>query len=322
MKKGKIMGYGSYLPSNVVRNQFLEGIVETSDEWITTRTGIKQRHISEGENTSHLATKAAQQALDNAGLQPDRLDLIIVATITPDAFTPATACFVQAALEAKNAFAFDLTAGCSGFVYALNVANQFIRSGQAKHALVIGAEVLSKVVNWTDRNTCVLFGDGAGAVVLGATDDGGILATYAGSAGDTEGVLIVPAVGVNNPFTSAEDQPSHIYMNGKEVFKFATQAMRNSIDKVLTQAQCSIDDIKYIIPHQANNRIIEYVAKKARIPRDKFYLNLERIGNTSSASIPIALAEMGALNLLQAHDKLIFVGFGGGFTWGSILVEL
>lgn len=322
MIKAAITGWGGYVPSNMVENDFLSTIVDTNDEWIRTRTGIQTRHVSEGENTSHLATEAAKQAISESGVEAGDIELIIVATITPDSFTPATACLVQAALGADKAFAFDVTAGCSGFIYGLNIATSFIEKGQVKNALVIGAEVLSKVVDWSDRSTCVLFGDGAGAVVLQASEDSGIMATYCGSAGDTEGVLNIPAVNVRNPFVGESKVRSFLTMKGQDVFKFAVRAMRNSINEVLKQSHYTMDDIKYVIPHQANARIIDLVSRKMKVSKEKFYLNLHEKGNTSAASIPLALHEMLEKGMVQKGDKIIMVGFGGGLTWGAVLVEI
>ncbi len=322
MIKAAITGWGGYVPNNQVNNHFLTTIVDTSDDWIKTRTGIKTRYISTGENTSQLALKAAAQALKQSNLEAADLDLIIVATVTPDSFTPATACLVQAELGASKAFAFDVTAGCSGFIYGLNIAASFIENGKVKNALVIGAEVLTKVTDWTDRNTCVLFGDGAGAVVLQPSYYKGILASYCGSAGDKEGLLTIPAVPVRNPFVSEQPAASVISMQGQKVFKFAVKAMRKSIDKVLEDGNCKFADIKYVIPHQANTRIIDFVARKMRVDKQKFYRNIESLGNTSAATIPLAFNEMLSQGLLNKGDKIIMVGFGGGLTWGAVLVEL
>ena len=322
MVRAAITGWGGYVPDNKVNNHFLSTIVDTSDEWIRTRTGIKNRFISTGENTSHLAIEASKQALANSNLKAKELDLIIVATVTPDSYTPATACLVQAALGASKATAFDVTAGCSGFVYGINIAKNFIENGNVQNALVIGAEVLSKVTNWQDRNTCVLFGDGAGAVILQASSSKGILASHCGTAGDVDGLLTIPAVPVQNPFVKGEVTNSHISMQGQKVFKFAVKAMKKSIEKVLDDANLTLKDIKYVIPHQANNRIIDFVAKKMKTDVSKFYKNIEHIGNTSAATIPIAFNEMISQGLLNKGDKVIMVGFGGGLTWGAVLVEL
>lgn len=321
MNFAKIVGTGSYTPEKVVTNEDLSSIVDTSDEWITSRTGIKTRRISQGEDTSQLCINAARKAIEDSNVSPEDIDLIIVATVTPDNFTPSTACLVQAELGAKYATSFDINAACTGFVYGINIANQFIKTGQSKTALVIGAEVLSKVTNWEDRNTCVLFGDGAGAVILKSSEESGILATYTGSEGDVKGSLTIGAMPVVNPFSETNEKYQKISMIGKDIFKFATRIMYKSIEKVLEESNTTLDEVKYIIPHQANDRIIDYVAQKNKIDKDKFYLNLDKFGNTSSASIGIALDEMNKKGIINEGDKIILVGFGGGLTWGSILFK-
>lgn len=322
MNHVQIAGTGSYVPQKIMTNEDLEKIVDTSDEWISSRTGIRQRRISEGEDTSSLATKAALKALEDAQMSADEIDLIIVSTVSQDTFTPSVSCLVQVEIGAKNASCFDITAGCSGFVYGINIATQFMNTGYYKNILVIGAEVLSKLINWKDRNTCVLFGDGAGAVVLKASDTEGIISVYMGAKGDVNRYLEIPAIDVVNPFSNkSECRPSYVKMNGLEIFKFATRVVRKSFKNVLENTSYSLDDIKYIIPHQANYRIIEHVAQKAKIDINKFYLNLDKYGNTSSASIGIALDEMNRKGLLKKDDKVIMVGFGGGLTWGAILLN-
>ena len=322
MKEVKIISFGSYVPERVVKNEELQKVVDTSDEWISSRTGIKERRISEGDNTSDLAAKAAMVALKRTNLNPEDIDLIIVATTSPDNFTPATACVVQGLLGAVNAFCFDMNAACSGFLFALNTAAQFIKTGQCKTALVIGAEVLSKIVDWTDRNTCVLFGDGAGAVVVTASEVPGILSVHSGSDGSKGMVLTCKASPLNNLFVKDETSNSYIAMNGKEVFKFAVKVIPDSVEKLLRDTNLTLQDIKYIVPHQANMRIIDFAAKKLEVDIDKFYVNLDRFGNTSAASIPIALNEMYEKGLLLKGDKIIAVGFGGGLTWGAALIEI
>lgn len=322
MNYAGIIGTGSYVPEQIINNEKLEKIIDTNDEWITSRTGIKNRRISQGEDTSQLATKAALNALEDAKLTGEDIDLIIVATITPDDFTPSVACLVQDAIGAKNATCFDLGAACSGFVYALNVAFQFVKTGQCKNVLVVGAEVLSKVINWEDRNTCVLFGDGAGAAIVSKTEQEGLLSVYTGSKGDVERNLEIKAVGVKNPFCKEQElKPSHIKMNGLEIFKFATKIVRKSFKRLLADTQYSLNDVDLIIPHQANYRIIEHVAQKEKLDMDKFYVNLDKYGNTSSASIAIALDEVNKKELLKTGDKLMLVGFGGGLTWGALLLN-
>lgn len=322
MKEVKILSFGGYVPERIVTNDDLMNVVETSDEWISRVTGIRERRISEGDNTSDLATKAARIALERANLKPEDIDLIIVATTSPDNFTPASACIVQGNLGAVNAFCFDVNAACSGFLFALNTASQFIKTGQCKTALVIGAEVLSKIVDWTDRNTCVLFGDGAGAVVITDSETPGILSMQCGSDGSKGSVLTCPAAPLTNMLIKDETTKCYIAMNGKEVFKFAVKVIPDSIEKILKDTNLTLEDIKYIVPHQANIRIIEFAAKKLGLDMDKFYVNLDRFGNTSSASIPIALNEMYEKGLLLKGDKIIAVGFGGGLTWGAALIEI
>ncbi|HKL09835.1 MAG TPA: beta-ketoacyl-ACP synthase III [Clostridia bacterium] len=322
MNYANIIGTGTYVPEKIVDNHMLSKLVETSDEWIRARTGIKERRISTGENTSDLALKASEAALENAGISPEDLDMIILSTLTPDYFTPATACLVQRRLGAENAAAFDVSAACSGFLYGLDVADSFIKAGKAKKILVVSSEVMSKVIDWKDRNTCVLFGDGAGAVVLNASAEHGIINTVTGSKGDIEGNLVSKSRNVVNPFMEIpENGENYLSMNGKEIFKFATRIMRKALEDVLDGTGVELNGVKYIVPHQANDRMFEYVAGKMKFEKEKFYVNLERFGNTSSASIPIALDEMAKKGLLSKGDKLIFVGFGGGLTWGAALVE-
>ncbi|MCY6372111.1 beta-ketoacyl-ACP synthase III [Clostridium ganghwense] len=322
MYEVKIIGTGSYAPSNVVTNDDIAQFVDTSDKWISDRTGIKERRISKDEDTSVLSTKAAKLALENANVNPKDIDLIILATATPDYFIPSTACIIQEELGAVNATCFDISAACTGFIYGVNIATQFIKTGQSKTALVIGAEVLSKIVDWDDRNTCILFGDGAGAAILQRSDEKGIISVYTGSDGSGGEHLECPAVPLNNKFSGEEKSNDNIVsMNGREIFKFATKIMPKCIDEVLKNTEYNLEDIKYIVPHQANTRIIEYVAKKLNIDLNKFYMNLDRYGNTSGGSIPIALDEMVQKGLLNKGDKIILVGFGGGLTFGAELIE-
>lgn len=324
MNYASIIGTGSYLPENILTNDDLAKIVETSDEWIITRTGIKQRRISTGENTSDLAYKAASRALENANMEASDLDLIICATITPDSFMPSVACVVQNHLGAKKAAAFDLTAACSGLVYAMAVASSFIESGMYTNILVIGAETISKALNWEDRSTCVLFGDGAGALVLSATGQKkGIMSAHLTSDGSKQDCLCLPAVPLSNPFVKREDdnfRPT-ITMNGQEVFKFAVRTIDDLIKKVLLKADLKEKDIKYVVAHQANLRILEHAAKTSKIPLEKFFVNIDLYANTSAATIAIALDEMVQKNMLQPGDKIILIGFGAGLTSGAILVE-
>ncbi|SFD40026.1 beta-ketoacyl-ACP synthase III [Clostridium uliginosum] len=322
MSNIKIGGVGAYLPPLVVTNNKISELVPTNDEWILERTGIKERRISEGENTSDIATKASKLALERAGVKGEDLDLIIVATITPDMFIPSVACLVQSELKADNAAAFDISVACSGFVYALETAKALMKSLDYKNALIIGAETLSKVVDWTDRSTCILFGDGGGAAVLVRDEKQGIINSYLKSEGKKGDALTIGAVDFNTPFASEKNiKNKNIVMNGREVFKFATSAIVRAIDGVLEGTGISLDEIKYIVPHQANMRIIDYVARKLELDIDKFYLNLDTTGNTSSASVPIALNEMYEKNLIKEGDKLLLVAFGGGLSYGATIIE-
>jgi len=322
LKNVKILGTGRYVPEKIVTNDDLSKIVDTSDEWIYTRTGIRERRISEGENTSELSTKAALEAIKASEIAAEDIDLLIVATCTPDKFVPSTACLVQANIGAVNATCFDISAACTGFLYALNTAAQFIKSGQCKTALVIGAEVLSKILDWNDRATCVLFGDGAGAAILTASEEEGITSIYTKSDGVKGLVLNCEALEVRNPFTPlSERNNSFVSMEGGEVFKFAVKAMEESIENVLKSSGNSIDDIKLIVPHQANKRIIDTCVKRLKVDESKFYVNLHNYGNTSAASIPIAFDEVVKKGLIKRGDKVILVGFGGGLTWGAALIS-
>lgn len=318
-----LIATGSYAPKLSLENDHLTKLVDTSSEWIEKRTGIKKRNISSGENTSDLAYKAAQIAIKNSGVPIEEIDLVLVATITPDHFTPSTASIVQGKLGIKNAVAFDLSAGCTGFVYALGVASSMIGKGIAKNALVIGSEVLSKVIDYSDRNTCVIFGDGAGAIVLTKDLNEKIKDIYLQGEYDTGHNIQIQSVNVNNPLVTADEESSlpKLSMNGGEVYKFALGALNELIQVLLDRNNLSSEDIKYVVPHQANFRIIEAVSKKLNIDINKFYVNIENYGNTSSASIPIALAEMNSKGLLQKGDKIILAGFGAGLTWGSVLLE-
>ncbi len=319
-----ITGTGMGLPGKIMTNADLEKIVDTSDEWITTRSGIKQRYIAEpGEYTSDLAVKAAWEALEQAGLKPEELDAIIVGTITPDYPFPAAACVVQEKLGAHRAAAFDLSAGCTGFMYAITVGAQFINTGMYRNILIIGAETLSRILNWEDRTTCVLFGDGAGAVVLQPVSKGkGILACELGSDGAGVPLLLQTAGGSKYP-ASAETvsgKQHSIYMAGKDVFKFAVKVMGEVAEKAIAKAGLTIDDIDFFIPHQANIRIIDSAAKRLGLDMSKVFVNVDRYGNTSSASIGIALAEAVREGKVKDGDTLVLVGFGAGLTWGACVL--
>lgn len=324
MKNAKMIGFGLYTPKNLVENERLQEFLETSDEWIRTRTGIERRYISLDENTSDLSVEASKKALSQAGLSAEDIDLIILATVTPDNFTPSTACIVQDKLGAKNAWAFDINAACTGFIYALKLGKSLIRSGEAKNALIIGAETLSKALNWEDRGSCVLFGDGAGATVLTSTEeDCGIKCVNVKSDGSKGDSLVIQGLPLNSPFKDRKEvSENYINMNGREIFKFATKVMEESIVDILEKENIKIEEIDAIIPHQANLRIIDYVGKRLGIPREKFVTNLQNYGNTSGASIPIALCEAIDDGKVKRGDNIIMVGFGGGLTWGAALIKL
>mgnify|MGYP001101962923 CR=1 FL=1 len=324
MRHVRIIGTGSYAPDNIMSNDDIAKLVETNDEWIKSRTGIKERRISTKETSSDMAYEAALRAVQAAETDPNEIDLIICATITPDYCMPSVACQVQGRLKAENAAAFDLNAACTGFVYALTTASQFLQTGMYQKALVIGVDTISKIIDWQDRSTCVLFGDGAGAAVLSATSDRrGIIASTLNSDGSKHAFLYCEAVPLSNPYVESLEErtaPS-IRMLGQEVFKFAVRNVTDTIQTMLEKANREGKDIKYIIPHQANYRIIEAVAKNCKLPIEKFFMNLERYGNTSSASIGIALDELVQTGELHRGDTIILVGFGGGMTGGAILID-
>ncbi|MBM3246575.1 MAG: ketoacyl-ACP synthase III [Candidatus Omnitrophica bacterium] len=324
MKRVGIIGVGEYLPKRVLTNADLEKMVDTSDEWITTRTGIKERRLAaKSEATSDLAIKAAKDALADAKLKPQDLDLIIVATITPDMPFPAVACLLQNALGAKDAICFDISAACAGFVYAITVAQQFIARGSARNALVVGAETLSAITDWQDRNTCVLFGDGAGAVVLAEAKSGGILSTYLGCNGSKADLLMVPGGGSRNPASAHTlgKRLHHIKMKGNEVFKLAVTIMAEAAQNVLKKAGLECKDIDLVIPHQANVRIIMAMAKKLNLAPEKIYLNIERRGNMSSASTATALCEAVRAGRIKRGDIILLDAFGAGLVWGACVIK-
>ncbi len=324
-----IIGTGSYMPEKILTNDDLSKIVDTSDEWITTRTGIKERRIAaENQATSDLATKAAERAMDSAGVKPEEIDLIVVATVTPDMPFPSTACFVQKNIGASNAVCFDVSAACSGFLYALQIARNFLNAGTRSTALVIGAEKLSTLVNWTDRNTCVLFGDGAGAVVIRAVDSdtsapGRVLSTVMGSDGNLVNLLRVPGGGSACPITAAniDSRLNTIHMEGKETFKHAVTRMCQASEKALEMAGLTKEDISLVIPHQANARIITAIADRLDLPHEKAFMNVDKYGNTSAATIPVALDEANRQGRLKPGDIVLLVAFGGGFTWASSVIR-
>lgn len=324
MEDVKIIGVGHYCPENKISNDDLANIVETSDEWIYKRTGIKERRISNGEDTVELSVKAAKNALENSKCDISEIDLVIVATTTPDRILPSTACSVQKKLGIVNAAAFDISAACSGFIYGSIVATSILKTMEYTKALVIGSEVLSRIINWKDRSTCVLFGDGAGAAILEKSKDNSkIISSCFGADGERgEKALKANELSLENPFIqNKKELEKYIYMDGKEVFKFAISIIPKVVKELLEKGDESINNIKYIVPHQANSRIIDTAAKKLNISKEVFYTNLSYYGNTSAASIPIALSEMNEKGLLKKGDKIILVAFGGGLTWAGMLVQ-
>jgi len=320
-----IVGWGKYIPEKILTNNDLAELVDTSDEWILARTGISERRIAgPKESTFTMALRAAQEALEVANLDPRRLDLIIVSTATPDYPFPATACLVQDALGATRAGAFDLEAGCAGFVYGLGVASQMIATGRYKNVLVIGAETLSRVLDWTDRATCVLFGDGAGAFLLQASDTpGGVLSFVLGADGSGGQLLIIPAGGSHQPASmdTVSCRQHYVQMRGREVFRFASRIMSKAAREAVRRVNLTTDDIDLFIPHQANLRIILSAAKELHLPMERVFVNVEKYGNTSAASIPIAFCEAIEQERLKPGDHLVFVGFGAGLTWAAAVVK-
>lgn len=329
MRYAHIVGWGSYWPEHVLTNDDIAERVDTSDQWIYTRTGIRERRIAGArESTASLAFRAAARALDVAGISPGQVELIIVATSTAEFVFPSTAVRVQDQLGAGSAAAFDLSAACTGFVYALDMAANAIKTGSINVALVIGAEMLSRVVDWTDRGTCILFGDGAGAIVLeGSSVPGGVLATTLHADGSGGNLLElrsrfeIPAPIMGIDFSANGGPHNVIKMNGREVFRFATRVMADAVETVLEKAELTTADVSLVVPHQANVRIIESAAKRLKMDTSRFYMNLEHVGNTSAASIPIALCAAIEGGKLQPNDNVVFVGFGGGLTWGAAVIK-
>ena len=320
MNKVNIIGCGMAKAKKKITNVDLENRVDTSDEWIVQRTGIKSRYVSETENTSDLAYRAAMSAIEDAGINKESIEVIIVATITPDSLTPSTACLVQAKLGLNNIpiLAFDVNAACSGFLYSFQIASDLLN--RYRRILIIGSETLSKIINWNDRSTCVLFGDGAGAWII---EKGNIsLFHFANSEGDIKGVLQAKGLPLVKNLQNNEPVSQYLTMQGNDVFRFATRVLKEAIDEVLKQANLNINDIDLIIPHQANYRIIARVAKKINVDMDKFYLTLQEFGNTSSASIPIAFAQARKEGRIKENSKIIIVGFGAGLTYGATLLDL
>lgn len=320
-----IVAVGAYVPEKVLTNADLERLVDTTDEWITTRTGIKERRMAAtDEATSDLAAKAAKRAFDQGGIKPEAVDLIIVATVTPDMPFPSTACLVQRKIGASRAAAFDIEAACSGFLYALEIGQQFIQSQTYNTVLVIGAEKLTTLIDWNDRNTCVLFGDGAGAAVLQSRPDShGLLATHMGADGSKASVLCVPGGGSAMPASagSVEGRQHFIRMDGKETFKNAVQSMHAAATEVMRQCNLEIRQIKCVIPHQANRRIIDAVGERLGVAPGQVYVNLDRFGNTSAASVAIALAEAAETSRIVRGDLVLLMVFGAGFTWAAAVIE-
>ena len=320
-----IVGVGSYVPENILTNHDLSKIVDTSHEWIMERTGIEERRIAdEGIATSDMATMAAKRALKDANLKAEEIELIILATVTSDYAFPSTACIVQKNLGATNAAALDINAGCSGFIYGMTMGEAFIKSGMYKKILVIGAETLSRILNWQDRNTCVLFGDGAGACILDRCQEGfGILGSDLGSDGSKADVLLQPAGGSRLPASveTVEKKLHSLDMNGKEVFKFAVRIMEKSVKDLMEKANSDLKNLDFLIPHQANMRIINSASKKLKLDKDKIYVNLNKYGNMSAASIPVALDEAIKDKKLNKGDNVVLVAFGAGLTWASTLLK-
>lgn len=316
----RIMGTGSYLPENIVSNDDLTEIMDTSDEWISSRTGIRERHLAKDETTAWMSAEAAKRALAEAGMKAEELDLIIVGTVSGDYVTPSTSCEVQSIIGADNAVAFDMNAACSGFMFAMNTAYAYIHSGIYKNALIIGAETLSRLMDWNDRSTCVLFGDGAGAAVVRANETGLVNFTQ-GSDGSKGMVLACKSRLNNNPLVQNPTNPDYVHMDGQEVYKFAVSTVPVSIRKVLEEAGLEVSDIKYFLLHQANIRIIQSVAKRLKADLDKFPTALEHCGNISAGSVPILLDEVNKKGMLQRGDKIVLAGFGAGLTWSAGVME-
>ena len=321
MIHSRILGTGSYLPEKILTNADLEKMVETTSEWIVERTGIRERHIAaDGETTGSMAEHAARRAIEAAGLKPTDIDLIVFATTTPDRVFPSTACLLQDRLDIHGCPAFDVQAVCTGFVYALAVAEKFIRTGAARCALVVGSETLSRIIDWTDRDTCVLFGDGAGAVVLGAADKAGIISSHLHADGQYKDLLTVTA-GISQGYDQVTKRQAHMSMEGGEVFKVAVNTLGKIVDETLESNNLQKSDVKWLVPHQANIRIIAATAKKLGLPMERVVLTVDRHGNTSAASIPLAFDEAVRDGRIQRGDMVLMEAFGGGFTWGSVLLK-
>ena len=320
--RARIIGTGSCLPATVVTNDDLSKIMDTSDEWISSRTGIKERHLVKEETTASMSAEAAKRAMDNAGVAAEEIDLIIVGTLSADYVTPSCACEVQAKIGAKNAVAFDINAACAGFMFALNIANVYLQMGTYKTALILGAETLSKIMDWNDRSTCVLFGDGAGAAVVRAEEGtAGLLAFDQGSDGVRGSVLACRGRSNNNPLVETSKDLTYVHMDGQEVYKFAVTAVPCSLQKTIQKAGLTVEEIDYFALHQANIRILQSVAKRLKTAEDKFPISLDHCGNISAASVPILLDEMNRKGMLLPRMKIAVSGFGGGLTWASAVME-
>lgn len=317
----RIIGTGSCLPTTIVTNDDLAKIMDTSDEWISTRTGIRERHLVKEETTTSMSAEAARRAMENAGVTAEEIDLLIVGTLSADCVTPACACEVQAQIGAVNAVAFDINAACAGFMFALNIANAYLQTGIYKTGLILGAETLSKIMDWNDRSTCVLFGDGAGAAVVRAEEQAGLLAFDQGSDGVKGKVLACRNRSNNNPLMETSKELEYVHMDGQEVYKFAVTAVPHSLQKTIQAAGLTVEDIDYFALHQANIRILQSVAKRLKVSEDKFPISLDHCGNISAASVPILLDEMNRKGMLKAGMKIAMSGFGGGLTWASAVVE-
>lgn len=319
--RARIIGTGSCLPETVVTNDDLSKIMDTSDDWISSRTGIRERHLAKEETTAGMSAEAARRAMENAGVTAEEIDLIIVGTVTADHVTPSCACEVQAQIGAKNAVAFDINAACAGFMFALNIANAYLQTGVYKTALILGAETLSRIMDWNDRSTCVLFGDGAGAAIVRAEEEAGLLAFDQGSDGIKGGVLACRGRSNNNPLVQTTEELSYVHMDGQEVYKFAVTAVPHSLVKTIQAAGLTVEEIDYFALHQANIRILQSVAKRLKVPEEKFPISLDHCGNISAASVPILLDEMNRKKMLQPGMKIALSGFGGGLTWASAVIE-
>lgn len=313
----RICGTGSALPKKVVTNDDLSKIMDTSDEWISSRTGIRSRHLAVEENLTGLATDAAKQALEEAGIKAEELDMILAGTLSADKICPSLSCEIQRDLGAVNAVAFDINAACSGFMFALQTADAYIRCGQYKKILIVGGEILSKIMDWNDRSTCVLFGDGAGAAVVQADEEYGVLGSVQGSDGAKGEALLCENRKVNNPYVTNSTELSYVYMNGQEVYKFAVKTVPKAIEEAVEKAGLTIEDIDLFVIHQANIRIIESVSKRLKVSMEKFPTILEECGNLSAGSVPVLLDKVNKEGMLKKGDKVVLAGFGAGLTWGA-----